>query len=184
MIRVDMEAENVVQLCKAGKADDPEVTAYMTTRRDIILSKLKEQYDENKRLLASAQSKLIEEEQIKREAAALGDRSENAEYQNAVESVIKLTKDISELQAKIRSYESFTNRLASSKVTTGSTVLISNDVHSTIWVLVPGEISDAEIGALSEKAPVGSALLSMDSTGEFTLNESTYNKKYHLWRFI
>lgn len=192
---------------------DRENDGFLPARREEILAALMEQNEADVAKLAELSAKLAVAEQNKREAAAQGDRSENAEYQNAVEEVTNLTKSISELEVKRASYTEFMGTLnafsldiSGHRITVGSTVLIScYDSGATIpkdtavWFIVPSELSDATKGLLSVESPVGAALLaaskdieSITASGSFNAKKFEYpfttgdgsRKNYTLWRFI
>lgn len=192
---------------------DRENDSFLPKCRKEILEALTAQNEADVTTLAELSAKLAVAEQNKREAAAQGDRSENAEYQNAVEEVTKLTKSISELETKRASYTEFMgtlNALSSDitehRIAVGSTVLVScykagadTPKDTAVWFIVPSELSDATKGLLSVESPVGAALLAASKDIEAKAASESFNakkfeyqfttgdgsrKNYTLWRFI
>ena len=99
-----------------------------------------------------------------REAAAQGDRSENAEYTSAIEKRADLVKELNRLNERQRAFESYMSRSETSEYG-GTYCLIKTGGATTYFcTLVPSAIGDRNIGALSDASPIGIALLNYENS--------------------
>lgn len=112
--------------------------------------------------LESLQAKLKEEQNLAQRASAMGDRSENAEWQIANDNIARYTVSIVSLMNTLDTYEKYTTSYkATGKVMVGSTLKVIDKLHSTslyIKIYPPG-LGNAKIGAISTATPLGSAVL-------------------------
>ena len=94
-------------------------------------------------------------------AIALGDLSENSEYDDAKNEQGRLEGDISELEAKLRNSEIIHAQTATDEVAIGSTVTVRDvglDEEATYMVVGSTE-ADPENNKISDESPLGTALL-------------------------
>lgn len=94
-------------------------------------------------------------------AKSLGDLSENAEYQEAREDQAATEERISKLQNIISSAVIITKRKNDDMVRMGSTVVIrrNGDSSPRTYQIVGSEEADTASGRVSNKSPLGEALL-------------------------
>lgn len=94
-------------------------------------------------------------------AIALGDLSENSEYDDAKNEQGRLESEISELEAKLRTSEIIHATENTGKVTIGSTVTI-RDVElgeDDTYMIVGSTEADPDKKKISDESPLGVALL-------------------------
>lgn len=93
-------------------------------------------------------------------AKSLGDLSENAEYQDARELQGNIEDRISKLEIILKSAE-IVNSYHGETVGIGSTVTIQKkgDTANKVYKIVGSEESDMSAGKLSNKSPIGSAIM-------------------------
>lgn len=97
-------------------------------------------------------------------AIALGDLSENSEYDDAKNEQGRLESEISELEAKLRNSEIIQSAANTGKVTIGSTVTIRDielDEEQT-YMIVGSTEADPDNNKISDESPLGAAI--MDKT--------------------
>ncbi|MBR4904749.1 MAG: transcription elongation factor GreA [Selenomonadaceae bacterium] len=97
-------------------------------------------------------------------AIALGDLSENSEYDDAKNEQGRLEGEISELEAKLRNSEIIQSTTNTGKVTIGSTVKIRDielDEEQT-YMIVGSTEADPDNNKISDESPLGAAI--MDKT--------------------
>ena len=94
-------------------------------------------------------------------AIALGDLSENSEYDDAKNEQGRLESEISELEAKLRNSEIIKSTTNSDKATIGSTVTVRDveldDVET--YMIVGSTEADPDNNKISDESPLGAALL-------------------------
>lgn len=94
-------------------------------------------------------------------AIALGDLSENSEYDDAKNEQGRLESEISELEAKLRNSEIIKASTGTGKVTIGSTVKIRDvefdDVET--YMIVGSTEADPANNKISDESPLGVAIL-------------------------
>ena len=94
-------------------------------------------------------------------AIALGDLSENSEYDDAKNEQGRLEGEISELEAKLRNSEIIKSTTNSDKATIGSTVTVRDveldDVET--YMIVGSTEADPDNNKISDESPLGAALL-------------------------
>lgn len=102
-------------------------------------------------------------------AIALGDLSENSEYDDAKNEQGRLESEISELEAKLRNSEIIQSAGSTGRVTIGSTVTVRDieldDVQT--YMLVGSTEADPDNNKISDESPLGLALL--DKTAGVTV---------------
>ena len=94
-------------------------------------------------------------------AIALGDLSENSEYDDAKNEQGRLEGEISELEAKLRNSDIIHTQAGADKVVIGSTVTIRDvelDVVETYMVVGSTE-ADPDNNKISDESPLGMAIL-------------------------
>ncbi|MBI1975013.1 MAG: transcription elongation factor GreA [Parcubacteria group bacterium] len=94
-----------------------------------------------------------------KEAKAMGDLSENAEYQEAKEAQAFNEGRITELEDLIRRAVVIKKRAASEMVLVGSTVEVRDGVKRRKFTIVGPEEADPAKGIISNESPLGAALL-------------------------
>lgn len=94
-------------------------------------------------------------------AIALGDLSENSEYDDAKNEQGRLEGEISELEAKLRNSEIIHSAVDTGKVMIGSTVTIRDvefdDVET--YMVVGSTEADPANNKISDESPLGAAIL-------------------------
>ena len=94
-------------------------------------------------------------------AIALGDLSENSEYDDAKNEQGRLESEISELEAKLRNSEIIQSAESTGKVMIGSTVRVRDvelDEEET-YMIVGSTEADPDNNKISDESPLGAALL-------------------------
>lgn len=94
-------------------------------------------------------------------AIALGDLSENSEYDDAKNEQGRLEGEISELEAKLRNSEIIQRNANSDRVAIGSTVTVRDvelDEVAT-YMIVGSTEADPDSNKISDESPLGTALL-------------------------
>ena len=112
--------------------------------------------------LESVQLRLKEEQDAAQRASAMGDRSENAEWQIANDNIARYTVSIMSLVNTLDTYKKFSaSYTPTGKVMVGSTLKVVDRRHnSTLYIKIyPAGLGNAKIGAISTATPLGSAVL-------------------------
>ena len=94
-------------------------------------------------------------------AIALGDLSENSEYDDAKNEQGRLESEISELEAKLRTSDIIHVTESTGKVVIGSTVVVRDvelDEKET-YMIVGSTEADPDNNKISDESPLGTALL-------------------------
>ena len=110
-------------------------------------------------------------------ASAQGDRSENAEYTNAVEKIARLTSDIAGIIEQLDELSTVNEASYApiGRVVMYSTVLLSywrsetSEREQITFKVYPGNISDIERGVLAKNSPVGKQVWLRGEGAQFTL---------------
>ena len=94
-------------------------------------------------------------------AIALGDLSENSEYDDAKNEQGKLEGEISELEAKLRNSEIIQSAASTGKVMIGSTVTVRDVELDEIetYMIVGSTEADPDNNKISDESPLGAAIL-------------------------
>ena len=94
-------------------------------------------------------------------AIALGDLSENSEYDDAKNEQGRLEGEIGELEAKLRNSEIIQSAASTGKVTIGSTVTVRDVELGTVekFMIVGSTEADPEDNKISDESPVGAAII-------------------------
>jgi len=102
-------------------------------------------------------------------AIALGDLSENSEYDDAKNEQGRLESEISELEAKLRNSEIIQATTGTGKVVIGSTVTVRDVELNEIatYMIVGSTEADPNNNKISDESPLGSAIL--DKTAGVTV---------------
>lgn len=119
--------------------------------------------------LEGLQALLKEAQAAARAFSAMGDRSENAEWQIANDNVARYTVSIVSLMDTLDTYERYkTSYTETGKVCCGSTVKLIDKLRgATLYVKIyPAGIGNAKIGAITEATPVGRALIGKEAGTE------------------
>lgn len=112
--------------------------------------------------LKTLQERLKEEQDTAQRASAMGDRSENAEWQIANDNMARYTVSIMSLSNTLDTYQKFsTSYTPTGKVMIGSTLKVQDRRHGSILFIkiYPTGLGNAKIGAISVATPLGSAVL-------------------------
>ena len=94
-------------------------------------------------------------------AIALGDLSENSEYDDAKNEQGRLESEISDLEAKLRNSEIIEAQSGTDKVMIGSTVTVRDvelDAVET-YMIVGSTEADPDNNKISDESPLGAAIL-------------------------
>lgn len=148
----------------------------LSVARKEIINAMEEERVETERKIAELIAKKNAKEEDKREAAKNGDLSENAEYHNAVEELVAITEQLSNLSVISEAYKSpvYNALIAPTDrdyIDVGTIVRLRH--HSGkefIWMLVPSEFARIENNTLSSRSPAGSHLVGMTAGESFTIN--------------
>lgn len=94
-------------------------------------------------------------------AIALGDLSENSEYDDAKNEQGRLESDISELEAKLRNSEIIHSAANTDQVTIGSTVIVRQVglTENERYMVVGSTEADPANNKISDESPLGAAIL-------------------------
>lgn len=94
-------------------------------------------------------------------AIALGDLSENSEYDDAKNEQGRLEGEISELEVKLRNSDIIKAQAGSDKVMIGSTVTVRDVELDTIetYMIVGSTEADPDNDKISDESPLGTAVL-------------------------
>ena len=98
-------------------------------------------------------------------AIALGDLSENSEYDDAKNEQGRLESEISELEAKLRNSDIIKTQVGTGKVMIGSTVVVRDvelDAEET-YMIVGSTEADPDNNKISDESPLGAALLNQSA---------------------
>jgi transcription elongation factor GreA len=130
----------------------------------------KERFEELKRELEDLKTNKRKEVAENLEyAKSLGDLSENAEYQEARELQANIEDRIRKIEAMLLNAKIITFH-HSEKVEIGSTVTVKKKGEKTdkVFKIVGAEEADMSAGKLSNKSPIGAALLGKKKGEEFS----------------
>jgi len=136
--------------------------------------------EEFKYLLEVEKPKTAEEKRI---AAALGDRSENADYQSAKEKLRFIDKRLFYLNSMIQKSQIIDSSLAPhAKVRFGSTVkLVNLDTDKEEFYTICGVLeAEPENGLISIHSPLAKAMLGKSEGDEFVLKLPHAKKEYEI----
>lgn len=112
--------------------------------------------------LKAFEQKYKEEQEVAQRAAAMGDRSENAEWQIANDNLARYSVSIMSLRNTIETYEQYKASYApTGLVMLGSTVKVRDMKHGATLVikLYPPGLGNAKISAITIATPLGKAIL-------------------------
>ena len=117
---------------------------------------------ESQKQLDSVFEKLEAEREVAKEANKQGDRSENAEWQIAIDNIGRLSSTAARLQGKIDTYKSFSSGyVPCGIVSLGSTVKIYDHAvgEELVILIVPKGLGNAKIGSVAVGTAVSNALM-------------------------
>ena len=94
-------------------------------------------------------------------AIALGDLSENSEYDDAKNEQGRLEGEITELEAKLRNSEIISEQTGTDKIMIGSTVTVRDIELDEVdtYMIVGSTEADPDNNKISDESPLGVALL-------------------------
>lgn len=92
-------------------------------------------------------------------AKTLGDLSENAEYQEAIEEQKMVEQKIAEIEEMLRNIVVIKDTRSSDRVIVGSTVRVSSQWGEEAYQIVGSEESNPARGKISNESPLGKAFL-------------------------
>lgn len=115
-----------------------------------------------------------------KKAKALGDLSENSEYQEARNERDQLEQKINKLQNILRNAEIIKKSKNSDKVRVGSKVKIKKGKKKSEYTIVGSQESDPAEGLISNESPIGQALLGARVGEEVEVKTPKGNKTYEV----
>ena len=94
-------------------------------------------------------------------AIALGDLSENSEYDDAKNEQGRLEGEITDLETKLRNSDIIKTQAGSDKIMIGSTVTVRDIELDTVetYMIVGSTEADPDNNKISDESPLGAALL-------------------------
>ena len=92
-------------------------------------------------------------------AKTLGDLSENAEYQEAIEEQTLVEQKIAETEEMLRTIVVIKDARATDRVVVGSTVEVKSEWGNETYRIVGSEEADPAEGKISNESPLGKAFL-------------------------
>lgn len=93
------------------------------------------------------------------EAKAMGDLSENAEYDDAKEAQAMVEARIYEIDEILKNYQLIDDTAGSKKVRVGSTVRVEVNGKERTYMIVGSNEADPVSGKISNESPIGLALI-------------------------
>ena len=105
-------------------------------------------------------------------AIALGDLSENSEYDDAKNEQGRLEGEISELEAKLRNSDIIKEQVGTDKIMIGSTVTVRDVELDEVetYMIVGSTEADPDNNKISDESPLGIALLGKGAGTIITVN--------------
>src|SRR6056297_1320869 len=146
----------------------------------ISKEKYRELEEELKRLKSKERPKILE---AIKEAKALGDLSENAEYKTAKDKQRFLEDRISELQEKLSRAQILNgDNFQTDKIVLGSKVTVKNlDIEDKeVFIIVSQEEADINENKISADSPIGSNLIGKEVGDKLLVRTPGGNKKYEV----
>lgn len=146
----------------------------------ISKEKYRELEEELKRLKSKERPKILE---AIKEAKALGDLSENAEYKTAKDKQRFLEDRISELQEKLSRAQILNgNNFQTDKIVLGSKVTVKNldTDDKEVFIIVSQEEADISENKISADSPIGSNLIGKKVGDKLLVRTPGGNKKYEV----
>lgn len=146
----------------------------------ISKEKYRELEEELKRLKSKERPKILE---AIKEAKALGDLSENAEYKTAKDKQRFLEDRISELQEKLSRAQILNgDNFQTDKIVLGSKVTVKNldTEDKEVFIIVSQEEADINENKISADSPIGSNLIGKEVGDKLLVRTPGGNKKYEV----
>jgi transcription elongation factor GreA len=100
-------------------------------------------------------------------AKALGDLSENAEYQEAKEAQSLVESQIAEMEETLRNVRLIRKDRSREYVEVGSTVILNSKNGEETYTIVGSEEADPMSGKISNESPLGKAVLGRRAGDKF-----------------
>lgn len=149
----------------------------MADKNYLSKQRYKELEEELKELKTKGRKKVAD--RLKK-AKALGDLSENSEYQEARNERDQLEQKINKLQNILRNAEIIKKSQNSDKVRVGSEVKIKRGKTKTEYTIVGSQESDPAEGLISNESPIGKALLGARVGEKVKVKTPKGNKNYEI----
>lgn len=149
----------------------------MADKNYLTRERYKELEEELKELKTKGRKKVAE--RLKK-AKALGDLSENSEYQEARNERDHLEQKINKLQNILRNAEIIKKSQNNDKVRVGSKVKIKRGKTEKEYTIVGSQESDPAEGLISNESPIGEALLGARLGEEVKVKTPKGNKNYEI----
>lgn len=133
--------------------------------------------------LNALQAKLKEEQDTAQRASAMGDRSENAEWQIANDNIARYTVSIVSLMDTLDVYNKYTaSYTPTGKVMVGSTLKVVDRARgSTLYIKIyPPGLGNAKIGAITTATPLGVAVLGKTAGTEVIVKAPLGDLSYYI----
>lgn len=111
-------------------------------------------------------------------AKALGDLSENAEYQEAKEAQSLNEATIQDLEELLREAVVIQKPASASSVQVGSTIEVSSSHGRETFTIVGSEEADPLLGKISNESPMGQAFLGRSAGDKATIKTPAGNETY------
>lgn len=127
-----------------------EISAQVANRMENLKKKVEE-----------LEEQIKEEQHIVKMASAMGDYSENAERQSALDSLAMLTVSRISYMNTLEAYENYESAYKhNGTVMLGSTVRVTDcKLNTELYVKIyPDTLGNVRIGALAESTPLGAAM--------------------------
>lgn len=113
-------------------------------------------------------------------AKALGDLSENAEYQEAKEAQSLIEAQIAEMEERLRDVRVIGKVRSKDYVEVGSTVVLRGERGQAEYTIVGFEESDPASGKISNESPLGKAVLGRKKGDKFEVKTPSGLSSYEL----
>lgn len=160
-----------VPIRKPGKYTHNKIDGHMTREKYEELKKKLEKWKKFSRPQAA--------EEVKR-LAAFGDFSENAEYQIAKGRLRSLNQRILETEDILKRAEIIDKNNGRDIVSIGSTVTIETGGKQRIYQILGSSETDPSQGIISNKSPIGSALIGRRVGDEVRISLQNKEVKYKI----
>lgn len=149
----------------------------MSDKNYLSQKRYKELEEELKELKSKGRKQVAE--RLKK-AKALGDLSENSEYQEARNERDQLEQKINKLQNILRNAEIIKKSGKTDKVRVGSNVKVKRGKSESEFTIVGSQESDPTEGLISNESPIGRALLGKKEGDEVKVKTPKGNKNYEI----
>ena len=113
-------------------------------------------------------------------AKALGDLSENAEYQEAKEAQSLVEANIQELEEIVREAVVITKPAHAKAVQIGSTIEVESSHGRETFTIVGSEEADPLVGKISNESPMGQAFLGREAGDTVAIKTPGGEERYRI----